>query len=104
MTYVQQPDGFGNGAFDTADLLLTMQQDAWTSVVYFSGASDDLICTDSVLNPAVQWCAPRAEQWVPSATLPCVYQHHVPVVPEPTMLGLMILFVIAIIVWRNTRD
>ena len=68
MTYIQQPVGTGNGAFTYADLLLPMQQDAWTKVVYFPGyGTDKILCENSVLNPAIQWCAPKAETWEPPA-------------------------------------
>jgi len=63
----QQPTGNGDGVFTYQDLLLTMQQDAWTGTVYFADGSDTIICVDSVLNPAIQWCAPKAETWEPPA-------------------------------------
>ena len=63
----QQPTGNGDGVFTYQDLLLTMQQDAWTGTVYFANGSDTIICADSVLNPAIQWCAPKAETWEPPA-------------------------------------
>ena len=98
------PTGAGNGAFDTTDLLTIQQEFPWTAPPYFGTSNDDVVCIDSVLNPDVQWCAPKAEAWTPSTSLPCVYHHRDPVVPEPGMLGLVILTLIAIIIWRNVRQ
>jgi len=82
----QQPTGNGDGAFTYQDLLLTMQQDAWTGTVYFANGSDTIICTDSVLNPAIQWCAPKAETWEPPAYVAVVVPPPVIIPPGHTIV------------------
>jgi hypothetical protein len=116
----QQPTGNGDGVFTYQDLLLTMQQDAWTGTVYFANGSDTIICADSVLNPAIQWCAPKAETWEPPAyvavVIPpivcagtCGTQTPPPIVtttPEPAMfmftLGIA-LMIIGMALKRNRK-
>src|ERR1039458_10731474 len=76
---LQQPMGNGTTPFTYSDLVTTLQQDAWTTVVYFPGyGTDKIICTDSVLNPAIQWCAPKAETWEPPAYKAVI----IPVIPQ----------------------
>ena len=130
---IQQPTGPGNGAFTYNDLLLTMQQNAWTTVVYFPGHNTtNIICENSVLNPAIQWCAPKASTWEPPAYIAVVippivcagtcgtqmppgtiiippYVAPVVTTPEPSLVWvtLFIVFVIILLrgpsVWRNRR-
>ena len=95
---VEVPTGLGNGLFTYQDLLLTQQQAAWTTTVYFA-ETNDIICEGSVLNPAIQWCAPKA---VAFAGVPVV--HHTVVVPphlrgivpvvtsEPNLFFLIVIF------------
>ena len=131
---IQQPMGPGNGAFTYDDLLLTMQQNAWTTVVYFPGHNTtNIICENSVLNPAIQWCAPKASTWEPPAYIAVVippivcagtcgtqtppgtiivppYVPPVVTTPEPSLVWvtLFIIFVIILLrgpsVWRNHRE
>ena len=90
---IQQPMGPGNGAFTYQDLLLTMQQNAWTTVVYFPGHNTtNIICENSVLNPAIQWCAPKASTWEPPAYVAVIIPPGVippvvtPVIPPGTTI------------------
>ena len=107
---VQAPTGLGNGMFDYQDLLLTQQQDAWTTVVYFP-TTNDIICEDSVLNPAIQWCAPKAGP-NPFAGEGVPVVHHAEVVvpppppphplatPEPNLFLLIAVFLLVMgLVW-----
>ena len=109
---VQVPTGLGNGMFTYADLLLTQQQDAWTAVVYFP-TTNDIICENSVLNPAIQWCAPKAEP-NPFAGEGVPVVHHTEVIvpppppppppslatPEPNLFLLIAVFLLVMgLVW-----
>lgn len=125
---IQQPMGPGNGAFTYQDLLLTMQQNAWTTVVYFPGHNTtNIICENSVLNPAIQWCAPKASTWeppayvaviippgvippvvtpvIPPGTTIVVPPYVAPVIttPEPNLLFIVFIVILVIIVRRNRR-
>ena len=134
MSIIQQPMGAGNGAFTYQDLVTTIRQDAWTTVVYFPGygGSNTILCENSILNPAIQWCAPKASTWeppayvavvVPPVVIPpviippgttIVVPPYVPpprvVTPEPSLvwITLFIIFVIILLrgpsVWRNHRE
>jgi hypothetical protein len=113
---VQVPTGLGNDTlFTYQDLLLAQQQDAWTTVVYFP-ATNDIICEDSVLNPAIQWCAPKAElNPFAGEGVPVVHHTVAPppppphiVTPEPSMF-LVVIVAFVIILWlgsprRRNRD
>jgi Flp pilus assembly pilin Flp len=63
-TPLQQPTGTGNGAFTSADLFNVAQEFPWSSLPYFGSVNQDIVCIDSLLNPAVQWCAPKAEVYI----------------------------------------
>src|ERR1039458_3786847 len=85
---LQQPMGNGTTPFTYSDLVTTLQQDAWTTVVYFPGyGTDKIICTDSVLNPAIQWCAPKAETWEPPAYKAVIIPVIRPVIPPGQKIG-----------------
>jgi hypothetical protein len=85
--------------------------------VYFANGSNKIICADSVLNPAIQWCAPEAETWVPLAykaviippghtIVPPPLPPIVATTPEPTMfmftLGIA-LMIIGMALKRNRK-
>ena len=107
---VEVPTGLGNGLFTYQDLLLTQQQAAWTTTVYFP-ETNDIICEGSVLNPAIQWCAPKAEA-NPFAFEGVPVVHHMVVVvppppppppvvtPEPNLFLLIAIFLVVMaLVW-----
>ena len=104
---MQAPTGLGNGQFTYADLLLTIQQSGWTTTVYFPG-SNDIICEASVLDPAVQWCAPKEAPVNTFAWEGVQVVHHVPgapptVTPEPGLEFFCLVMVLVIILVRNLR-
>jgi hypothetical protein len=119
---LQQPMGNGTTPFTYGDLVITLQQDAWTTVVYFPGyGTDKIICENSVLNPAIQWCAPKAETWEPPAYVAVVIPPGPPVIPpgqtivpppyvppptitpEPSMLWFGVVIIAAILMRNGIR-
>jgi hypothetical protein len=123
---VQQPTGAGNGAFSNQDLLNVANEFTWATQPYFGSSNQDIICIPSLLNPAIQWCAPKAEQYIEptwkSVVVPVVVTPPPPIVvcagtcgtqippviipptttitPEPSMLWFGVLVMI-IIIWKT---
>jgi hypothetical protein len=112
--YEASPIGADGPSFTWTDLLTTIRQDAWSGQVYFTGATNDILCVNSVLNPAVQWCAPRAEP-NPFVGMGSPFHgtkvvvvppqpSHVTTTPEPSYLLLMVILVlVATIAWNGWR-
>lgn len=109
--YEASPIGSDGPSFLWPDLLTTIRQDAWSVQVYFTGATDDILCVNSVLNPAVQWCAPRAESnpFIGDGAMPPAWHTlvvvppdppvpHVTATPEPSYVLLMVLFFVMLAV------
>jgi hypothetical protein len=102
------PTGTGDGVFTYQDLLQTAEQDAWSTFTYFGNDSDTIICTDSVLNPDVQWCAPQAAIENIYLGMAVHITHHEPgppVIAEPRYDVVVVMLVLAVFIslrkiWR----
>ena len=114
MSYYEAfPIGSDGPSFTWTDLLTTIRQDAWSGQVYFTGKDDDILCVNSVLNPAIQWCAPRAEPnpfigmgspfhgskviVTPPVGGPPTYH----ATPEPSMEMVLVVAIILVILYRT---
>lgn len=126
----QQPTGLGNGAFTYQDLL-NVEHEFPGSIpgAYFSQQpTDAIVCTQSVSDARVQWCAPKAEPYVLQPftgngiySVPPYKPPTTPVVvvpppppppvttatPEPNSAYLVLLLLVCLLIaiaWREVRD
>lgn len=114
MSINTQPLGApGELPFSGLDLLnIAREFNSTQGTPYIANSTGTVACTDSVLNPAIQWCATKAPADNPWATMPGLpFVHHVlvpppspptppyvtpPVLvtPEPTYVGALLIAVV----------
>lgn len=79
--------------------LLNVDHEFVTDGAYFGNADQTILCVPSLLNPAIQWCAPKAELWIAPAYVaiptvhqpaPCPTPRDPVTTPEPSLLWFLI--------------
>lgn len=112
MSLFQFPIGAPQDIPFTDTDLLNVDHEFVTDGAYFGNDNQTILCIPSILNPAIEWCAPKAELWIAPAyvaipsvkqTYPCPPPHDPAMTPEPSMVWLLVVACLFIALAKKKR-